>query len=496
VCVALCLQGSNNIFSSSCAAGVPPGLPAAAAVAWLVATRLMGWSGSSALNTASTQVQQACSSCDSMSSSAAGLLLLTPLSLVQHMQYSDRQHAFLPPGLATRQQSAIGAALDQGPGSEDSKSALQAAQQQAQQAVLEAVMQGCRNSGACADTPAGQMSAMLAVSQLLLLFSCGTSATGVAAVLQDASQRVLQVCSRACAGSHADSAGPGAASGDALRLLGPLVAPNLNTVQHSAGGIGQAVPCHVLPQLQDLSAVLDPALKAVDQPKLQGAALQLLTAYLQAASSPSLLDGAQQQLQDALGLLTARESLVRDAALGLSQQYLQPVVLEAVCGHAQLEASAAAAATQAAADGEEPGTALASMPQRRLLQHLQDLLDGLGGRTGAPAAAAGAGSGSETVVAGKTAILRAVAGLFEGLVGMGAEEVPLLMLLQQVNDDNAQVCRVPYASGATKMWDRGISSLCDADRSSCMAQVTCAHLAVGTSMIGTPSGSVVGSSAK
>lgn len=420
-------------------------------MAWLVATRLMGWSGSSALTTASTQVQQACSSCDSVSSSAAGLLLLTPLSLVQHMQYNDRQQAFLPAGLATRQQAAIGAALDKGPGTEDSKNVLQAAQQQAQQVVLDAVMQGCKTSGACADTPAGQMSALLAVSQLLQLFSCGTSATGVATVLQDASQRILQVCSGDCASSHADSGTPREAAGDTLRLLGPFLAPNLDMVQHSATGMGPAVPCHVLPQLQGLSAVLDPALKAVDQPKLQCAALQLLTAYLQAASTSSLLDGAQQQLQDALGLLTARDSLVRDAALALSQQYLQPAVLEAACGHVQLEADVAATATQAAADGEEPGTVLATMPQRRLLQHLQELLDGCGSRAGAPAAAAGAGTGSETVVA-KSAIMRAVAGLFEGLVGIGAEEVPLLMLLQQVNDVNAQVCWVPYAGGAADMW--------------------------------------------
>jgi hypothetical protein len=183
-------------------------------------------------------------------------------------------------------------------------------------------------------------------------------------------------------------------------------------------------------------------LQAPGEAKLQAAAVQFLTGYLQAVPDPTLLVGAGGVLKEALALLTSREGAVRDAALGLVQQYLRTPVLEAVCGGQQTAEEAAAAATQAAVDGREAALAVATQQQRRLLQLLQELLSLGGGNGSAGALAAGAAGGcAEGAVAAKTAVMRATAGLFAGLLGSGCEDIPLLQLLQQIGDDNAQVRR-------------------------------------------------------
>jgi hypothetical protein len=152
-------------------------------------------------------------------------------------------------------------------------------------------------------------------------------------------------------------------------------------------------------------------------------------------------------LLDALALLTARDAAVRDAALALVLQYLQPAVLAAVCaaGPQDMEEDGAVVtATQAAADGQAAAAAAAAatQPQRLLLKHLQGLLEASeAGDNGNGACVAGGGvGGAESVVAAKTALMRALAGLFPGLLGSGCEDVILLQLLQQSINENAQVC--------------------------------------------------------
>lgn len=448
------LQGLNNIFNSSSnsSSAASPGLWAATAVSWLAATRLMGWSGSSALNNAVAQVQHACSSSSDSSSPAAGVLLFPVVSVLQHMQYSDSQGAFLPPGAAAgaagaggRPKAAAGAAADQ-----DEALLLGSQQQEVQAVVLDTFMQGLEAAAAAGggmgaagagstSASAVQVAALIATSQLLQLQATGTTAVGLAALLQDAAQRVMNLCCNASLPAPGSNTGAGASG--VLEALGPFCAPCLGPPKPQMCGSGSgsgskgdaaAVGVHVrVPPLQQLLPVLETALQAVDQPELQAAAVQLLSSYLQVVHTPTLLYGTQEALLDALALLTARDGRVRDAALGLVQQYLQQHVLVAVCGGEQTAEEAVAAATQAAAEFQEAAVAVATQPQRRLLRHLQDLLAGCDARVGS--------AGAEGIVAAKTALMRAMAGLFSGLHGSGCEDIPLLQLLQQINDDNAQV---------------------------------------------------------
>jgi hypothetical protein len=441
----ICLQGSNNIFSSNSQQG-SPGLWAAAAVSWLAATRLMGWSGSSAVNNAAAQVQHATTSssgCVNGSSAAAGVLLLPVLSVLQHMHFSDSVCAFVPPGAtaaaaaAGRGKSAVAAAVAAaaaaGGCNQEDTVMVEAQQQETQEVVLDTFMQGCEAAaaaGGSSGASAIQMAALMATSHLLQLQAAGTTAAGFAALLQDATQRVLSLCCGLAAAS-AVATPPAQQPSGALEALGAFSAPCLVPfVQANSGGDSTTGGIAQLPPLQQLLPVLEAALQASEHPQLQAAAVQLLSSYLRVVSTPTLLYGTQELLLDALTLLTARDGAVRDAALGLVQQYLQEHVLVAVCGGEQTAEEAVAAATQAAAEFQEAAVAVATQPQRRLLQHLQELLSGCDARAG--------GGGAEAVVAKKTALMRATAGLFGGLLGSGCEDIPLLQLLQQINDD-AQV---------------------------------------------------------
>lgn len=456
-CGVSCPQGSNNIFSNNSQQG-SPGLWAAAAVSWLAATRLMGWSGSSALNNAAAQVQHATSSssgCINGSGAAAGVLLLPVLSVLQHMHFSDSQCAFLPPGATaaaaagrgkTAVAAAVAAAAAAGGCNQEDTVMVEAHQQETQEVVLDAFMQGCEaaaaaaGAGGASGASAVQMAALMATSNLLQLQATGTTAAGFASLLQGATQRVLSLCCGAAAAT-ALATPPAQQPSNVLEALGAFSAPRLvpcvqvnSDDESTTGGLAQ------LPPLQQLLPVLETALQACDHPQLQAAAVQLLSSYLRVVSTPTLLYGTQELLLDALTLLTAPDGGVRDAALGLVQQYLQEHVLVAVCGGEQTAEEAVAAATQAAAEFQEAAVAVATQPQRRLLQHLQELLSGCDARAG--------GGGAEAVVAAKTALMRAMAGLLGGLLGSGCEDIPLLQLLQQINDD-AQVC-VP---AGLAVWD-------------------------------------------
>lgn len=442
-----CLQGSNNIFSNNSQQG-SPGLWAAAAVSWLAATRLMGWSGSSALNNAAAQVQHASSSrsgCVDGSSAVAGVVLLPVLSVLQHMHFSDSQCAFLPPGATaaaagrgkTAVAAAVAAAAAAGGCNQEDAVMVEAQQQETQEVVLDSFMQGCdaataaAAAGGSSGASAVQMAALMATSSLLQLQATGTTAAGFASLLQDATQRVLSLCCGAAAAT-AIATPPAQQPSSVLEALGVFSAPCLvPSVQANSDGESTTGGLAQLPPLQQLLPVLETALQACEHPQLQAAAVQLLSSYLRVVSTPTLLYGTQEVLLDALTLLTARDGGVRDAALGLVQQYLQEHVLVAVCGGEQTAEDAVAAATQAAAEFQEAAVAVATQPQRRLLQHLQELLSGCDARAG--------GGGAEAVVAAKTALMRATAGLFGGLLGSGCEDIPLLQLLQQINDD-AQVC--------------------------------------------------------
>lgn len=424
-------QGLNNIFShsnSSCGGSqAPAGLWAATAVSWLAATRLMGWSGSSALNNATAQVQYACShSSTGGSSAAAGVLLLPVLSVLQHMHFSDTQGAFLPAGAAAGapNRPKVAAAAAAGGGDVEDAVLLDSQQHGMHEVVLDTFMQGCDAAAAASSqAPAVRLAALIATSQLLQLQATGASAAGFAGLLQDAVQRITHLC---CGPAVSSSTVDGPS---VLGLLGEFLAPCLAPVQQGSTGSSSSNAVMQLPPLQQLLPVLEPALQAIDQPTLQAAAMQLLSSYLKVVSTPTLLYGAQEALLDALTLLIAKDARVRDAALGLVRQYLQPHVLVAVCGGEQTAEEAVAAATQAAAEFQELAAAVATQPQRRLLKHLQDLLASCSVRV----------AGADGLVVAKTALMRAMAGLFAGLLGSGCEDILLLQLLQQINDDNAQV---------------------------------------------------------
>jgi hypothetical protein len=434
----MCAQGLNNIFcqsssnSSSGGSPAPAGLWAATAASWLAATRLMGWSGSSALNNATAQVQHACSNSSGGSaggsSATAGVLLLPVLSVLQHMHFSHTKGAFLPAGAAVAaaaanrpKGAAAAAAAASAAGCGDLEDAVMLDSQQhgMHDVVLDSFMQGCDAAVvASSQAPAVHLAALIATSQLLQLHALGATAAGFAGLVQDAVQRITDLC---CGPAVRDSKEDGSS---VVGLLGEFVAPCLVPAQQ-----GSTSSTTQLPPLQQLLPVLEPALQATEQPMLQAAAMHLLSSYLEVVSTPTLLYGAQEALLDALTLLIAKDATVRAAALGLVQQYLQPHVLVAVCGGEQTAEDAVAAATQAAAEFQELAVAVATQPQRRLLKHLQDLLATCSMRV----------AGADGLVVAKTALMRAMAGLFAGLLGSGCEDIPLLQLLQQINDDNAQV---------------------------------------------------------
>jgi hypothetical protein len=390
----------------------------------------MGWSGSSALNNATTQVQYACSNSSGggsagASSAAAGILLLPVLAVLQHMHFSDTQGAFLPAGAvaaaaANRPKGAVAAAAAAaGCGDLEDAVLLDSQQHGMHEVVLDTFMQGCDAAvAASSQAPAAHLAALIATSHLLQLQASGATAAGFAGLLQDAVRRITDLCCGPAVTNSTDRP-------SVLGLLGEFVAPCLAPAQQSSTSSSTQ-----LPPLQQLLPVLEPALQATEQPTLQAAAMQLLSSYLEVVSTPTLLYGAQEALLDALTLLIAKDARVRDAALGSVRQYLQPHVLVAVCGGEQTAEEAVAAATQAAAEFQELAVAVATQPQRRLLKHLQDLLASCSIRV----------AGADGLVVAKTALMRAMAGLFAGLLGSGCEDIPLLQLLQQINDDNAQVC--------------------------------------------------------
>lgn len=461
---------------------------AATAVVWLAATRLMGWSGSSAVNNAAAQVQYTCSSSGAVADQAVGVLLLPALCVLQHMQYSDVRQVFLPAGAVVAAvaagRSRAGASAAAGAGGEPAAGAgavaaggrtrsgtmaaaaaggdqstdltaadaarLEAQRQEAQRVVIAAFLQGYEATvSSCPGTPAVQMAGLMGVSGLLQLHAGGTTAVGFAKLLQDTANSILQLCRGRTASGDGSSPAAAPRSSGVLESLGAFTAPSLGNTQLQqpsssstsiSGSTSTRLACQ-LPPLQQLLCLLQPALQASDEAKLQAAAVQFLTCYLQAVPDPTLLLGAEGALNDAIALLTSREGAVRDAALGLVQQYLRAPVLEAVCGGQQTAEEAAAAATQAAADGREAALAVATQQQRRLLQLLQELLSPSGGNgsAGGLTAAGAVGTAAEGAVAAKTAVMRATAGLFAGLLGSGCEDIPLLQLLQQIGDDNAQV---------------------------------------------------------
>lgn len=435
-------------------------------MAWLAATRLLGWSGSFAVNNAAAQVQHACSSThssgttSSSSSSgtagaAAGLLLRPVLCVLQHLQYSDAQQAFLPAGVTgsvTRSKPAGGAAAEHGGAGqvEADAASLTAQLQEAQQVLLESFMQACASAtSGSSSSPSGaaalQLAALSALPQLLQLLSAGASAAGLAAALQAACQAVLQLC---CC-NEGDAAVGTAAGQPATQVMEVLsmqgcahnLAPEAPHSGVNAKATAAAAP-YPLPDLQRLLPLLEPALQPSAAPQLQAAALQLLGSYLAATPPAGSLVGTARLLLEALNLLTVSDSAAQGAALELVQQYLQPAVLESVFGVHMTAEEATAAATQAAADGQDVAVAAATQPQRRLLQHLEGLLQfcNSNGDAAAAAAAGPSGSSAEAVMAAKIGVMRAIAGLYGGLMGSGCEEQPLLVLLRQSSDHNSQVC--------------------------------------------------------
>jgi hypothetical protein len=382
----------------------------------------MGWGGSAAATAAAAHTQAACGSSDA-SSAAAGVLLLPVLTVLQKMHFSEAHHTFLH--AAGRR-----AAAEQQPGDAAAASAR----------LLQSYMQALQDGSATSQqAPAVRMAALQALSQLLQVCSGAVTATAVADSLADATQRVMLIQRRqqqAC-GAFKPPVFAGACSQAAKAAVtessSSAGAGSSSTPAASASSAATAVQ---LPPLQNLLSLLQPALAASELPALQAAALQLLHAYLQAGPAPEQLLGCRQQLQGMLALICAPGQAVRDAALALVPLCLQPAVLEAAFGGGQ---PAPPRAATAEADADE---AAAALPQRQLLQLLEQLLESASSNATAPDAA----------VASRTALLRALAGLYAGLVGSGSEELPLLLLLKQVTGQHAQVRRRGCNRSCALVW--------------------------------------------
>lgn len=426
---------------NSGAAGPPSPLLAATSIAWLTLSRLLGWGGTAAVSAASAQIHAGCTSVDP-ACAAAAVLLLPIQAFLQHAQFSEAQQQACAGGAAPgirREQQQHGSSQQL---SQQSGHLLQVAGGCHQ--VLSSFMQALQELTAGNSTAVVQLSAIHSVSWLLQSACGGVQAEAVAAWLQDAAQAVLRIHSsiRQSTGSaeHKQQATE-AALPELLSKLGPYCPPMLaassTTAAVRTAGSSSGVALQ-LPPLMELLPVMQPAFLSSSSsssgsaaPQVQVAALQLLSSYLQAVEQPELLAGSKQLLLDALGLIKCPVNAVRDAALELAQQHMRAPVLKGMFGHLQ----------QQPGNTELPhaGNDAANLPSlaMQLLQHIKMLLDG--SASGQQQQQQEQGRQQESVGM-QLALLRVVAGLYDGMISVGdCAELPLLYLLGQVMCEHAQV---------------------------------------------------------
>eukprot|EP00878_Enallax_costatus_P012343 GHUV01012892.1.p1 GENE.GHUV01012892.1~~GHUV01012892.1.p1 ORF type:complete len:1174 (+),score=406.36 GHUV01012892.1:1698-5219(+) len=413
------MQGPSSLYSTG-VAGPPSPLSAATSVAWFTLSKLLQWGGSAPVSAAAAQMHAACTSRDSAHAVAA-TQLLPFMCLLQHAHCEVASLQEQLPGAAS-----AGTGSGRLPQHDVVTVCLGNGIQQVAHSLLDSLP---ALSGADAATL--QLSALQAVSRVLEASVRCLTAAILAQWLQEVAETVLRIQDlmdrrRAerrqwqCSGSAR-----AAARGQDAELLGLLdcrIPPLLAPSERPAGQQQQPVPA-----LSDLAPVLQLALGSHSGPTVHSAvqesALHLVHNYLAAISQPALLAGSKALLISALDLIVSADTGVRDAALDLVRQYLHPAVLQEAFGDdIQVEQS------MQSADTDAPNT-----PQRRLLEHLRQLLTAVTTSAGAHAQQQ---QGlptrlSDSAVAAKISLLRAITGLYGGLLGSGHEDLVLLCLLEQ-----------------------------------------------------------------
>lgn len=420
VYVCCCLQGAGSLYSTGIA-GPPSTILAATSVAWFTLVRLWQWAGSAPVAAAAAQMHASFTSSDPTRVVAA-LQLLPIMCLLQHGHFQQEG-----------EQAAAGAAQQQ------LLLQLPNGPQQAFSSFFESLSPLQQ-----LDSAVVQQCSVLALGQMLAASARCITAGDVAVWLQTAAQTILrwQGCNSR-SGSSVHTGSMSVADVDA-KLMGLII----SCQPSSAAKLGHlAQQQQQLPVLRELLPVLQPALAgnsnsgtSTGRHTVQAAALQLLSRYLALANQPQLLSGSQPLLLDALQLVLSANSVVRDAALELLQHYLQPAVLQEVFGQVEQQQDVQRPASrskrrQQAAAGQLPQTgaaAVAASVQRRLLEHLKQLLQQVGIQEAGSSKQQGQSNRApEGVVAAKTSLLRAIAGLYGGLIGSDSEDLPLLCLLEQ-----------------------------------------------------------------
>lgn len=409
------LQGPSSLWSTGLA-GPPSPLLAGISIAWLTLTKLINRNISSPVSTAAAQMHACCTSSDPVSAVAA-VQLLPIMCLMQHGCFEE---ARAPADAVTAGQQR--------------NNSLQQRQQQCltlylskegyQQCIhgLLGSLPNCTGKAAAAL----QLSGVQAVSQILQVATGAVDAVQVAAWLQESIAVVMRIqqldFKRSIVSVCGDSAA--AAGGQEAKLL--------NLLSSCEPPVSSSITCdtvnssELLPPLKDLDPILKPLAyvnSSDSSAVVQCAILHLLNSYLAAVKDPEQLSGSRQYLLNALQLLTSINSGVRDAALELVQQYLKPLVLQEAFAVQEQQHG------RQLDESDVPGN-----PQGRLLHYLQQLsvqLPAVSEAAGSKQQLTGVTRAPDSVVAAKTSLLRAVAGLYGGLIGSGCEHLPLLYLLEQ-----------------------------------------------------------------
>lgn len=302
-----------------------------------------------------------------------------------------------------------------------------------------------------ADAAPLQLCALQAVSRMLQASVGCLTATTIAHWLQDAADNAfrLQALREKWLADRRDSGSAQTVSREQDANLMSMLSHCIPPLLAPAGSHISQPPQQQLPALRDLASVLQPSLGnqsgagATAHSTVQLSALRVIHSYLAVTDQPGYLTGSKALLLLALASVFSANNAVRDAALDMMQLYLHPAVLQEAFGDDSQQEQ-----LLHSTDTDTPKT-----PQRRLLEHLQQLLEVVSATVGTDAQQQQGQPTrlADSVVAAKISLLRGITGLYGGLLGNGDEELPLLCLLEQqcpavCPDDRVSSCGMLFES--------------------------------------------------
>jgi hypothetical protein len=462
----MALQVKLSLYSSGIH-GASSQLLTAISVAWLSLCKLLGWTSHAAASVASAKVQESIS-CADEAVAASAVCLMPVFCLAQQAQHVGAVHQQQVQQQQQQQPAAVWKL------------------QQPPQQLVDVFLHRLQGLADCAaSSPAVRLASIRSLIQLLqLCVDCSTGSLQAGLLggwLQHSVQTALDlyhISTFQTASIDATAAAVDAQSSDQMlhiiscSHLGYATALSWRQQQgdstmKSSDSSGTSCAACVLPPFKDLlpllqtvlavsgsGSITDPSAATIKtvQGQLQVAALQLIVFYLNVAHTatpPVAVAGSQKLLLDAVNLVAAPCNAVSSAALQLLQVCLQPAVLQEMFGQQLQQPLHAHSAKPAANDGKEhmPGAesaATAAASPRLLLEHLKSLLVKLDSKvTGHPQLAV-----PERVIMSKVALMRAIASLYQPLMDSDCVELPLLLLLEQIASDHAQVGR--QTDGATR----------------------------------------------